>query len=109
MGEQLGLCAGVCGGLMLAAALADEGPLPALSAATLVCAWLWNLPPSAAGDEGARERAGVAVSILAAPVGSLVGASIGWRAAALLALGVCLAVAWTVGVRMGRAVVRWSA
>jgi len=109
MGERLGLSAGVCGGLMLAVALAGAGGLAMLASAALVAAWLLCLPSAGTlAGERREELAWLVVWVLAAPVGTLVGAGVGWRPAAVLALAVCLAAVWTGGLRAGRALLGWA-
>jgi hypothetical protein len=105
MRDRFGLSAGGCGGLMLAVALARGGAVALLAAAALVAAWLVCMPAAAAPGEGGGEGwASSAAWVLAAPVGTLVGAVVGWRLAAVMALSVCLAAAWAAGARAGRAV-----
>ena len=103
MRERLGLSAGVCGGLMLAVGLAEAGGMALLASATLVAAWLLCLPTRPAPEDERERRALLAVWVLAAPAGTLAGAGVGWRPAAVLALSVCLAAVWTAGLRAGRA------
>jgi hypothetical protein len=105
MRDRLGLSAGACGGLMLAVALDGGGALALLAAGALVAAWLVCMPAAAGPGEADREGwASSAVWVLAAPVGTLAGAAVGWRPAAVLALTVCLAAVWATGARAGRAV-----